>query len=131
MKNLLVTLFVTCISFQAFAAGKAKVNVTAKKLNDQNVELTFKTIPADGLAINSEGPWKLEIKDPGQLKFEKMELKRSDWKDKEATFTQTGTVAGKGNSSSVSYKLTAFVCTKDKGQCFREVIVGTTDVTWK
>lgn len=130
MKNIIAILIITFATTTVFAAGRAKVEVTAKKISEQKVELTFKTVPSDGLSINAEGPWKLEIKDPGSLKFEKLELKRADWKEKDAAFTQTASIAAKAKSSAVAYKLTAFVCTKDKGQCFREVIESKSDLSW-
>jgi hypothetical protein len=113
-----------------FAAGKAKVEVSAKKLDGDKAEFTFKTLPSDGLKINSEGPWKLEIKDGGSVKFDKTEMKRGEWKESDAAFIQSGKIKPKTQSSQVAYKLTAFVCTQDKGQCFREVIEGKTDVKW-
>ena len=121
---------ILCFSTQsALAAGKAHVDVSAKKAPDKHVELTFKTSPADGLSINPEGPWKLEIKDTGGLKFDKMEFKRPEWKEQISGFTAIATPA-KEKTGIIKYKLVAFVCTKDKTQCFREVIENEAKVSW-
>lgn len=132
MKNFsLVTALITFVlSSQTLAAGKARVEIAAKKLSGNQVEFTFKTLPSDGLAINAEGPWKLEIKNPVDVKFEQTELKRSEWKESDASFSSKGLIDPKKTSSAISYKLTAFICTKDKTQCFREVLEGKQDVKW-
>jgi len=131
-QKIIHTLFFTLSLFStvpAFAAGKATVTVNAKTTQDGRVELTFKTTPADGLAINKEGPWKLELKSSGKLKFEKKEYKRADWKEDFAGFSLTSEPT-KEKSDNVKYKLVAFICTKDKSQCFREVIEGASAVKW-
>ncbi len=125
-----VILAATLFASNAFAAGKARVEVSAKKLDGDRAEFTFKTLAADGLKINSDGPWKLEIKDGGSVKFEKPQMKRTEWKEADATFVQPGKVKPKSNSTQISYKLTAFICTQDKAQCFREVIDSKADVKW-
>lgn len=116
-------------STDLFAAGRASIDVTAKAQPDKRVELTFKTLPANDLAINKDGPWKLEILNSGKLKFEKKEYKRGDWKEDIAGFTVISSPA-KTKSEKIKYKLIAFICTKDKSQCFREVVEGTASVTW-
>lgn len=116
-------------STNLFAAGRASIDVSAKAQPDKRVELTFKTLPANELAINKDGPWKLEILDSGKLKFEKKEYKRGDWKEDIAGFTAISSPA-KTKSEKIKYKLIAFICTKDKSQCFREVVEGTASVTW-
>jgi hypothetical protein len=130
IRIIFASLTVMAVASQALAAGKARVEVSAKRLDGDRAEFIFKTLASDGLKINSEGPWKLEIKDSGSVMFEKKEMKRTDWKESDAAFVQTGKTKPKTSSSNISYKLTAFVCTQDKGQCFREVIEGKTDVKW-
>ncbi len=100
----------------ALAESNSRVDVskTAK-------ELVFKVIPNDGLVINLEGPWKLEIKDHAGLTVEKKLYDRSTLNEKLTGF-QVPAVAAKGvNKGEVSYKLVAFVCTKDKTRCYRDV----------
>lgn len=120
-----------CLIFSTalLAAGRASIDISAKAQPDKRVELTFKTLPANDLAINKDGPWKLEILNSGKLKFEKKEYKRGDWKEDIAGFTAISSPA-KTKSEKIKYKLIAFICTKDKSQCFREVVEGTSNVTW-
>lgn len=114
----------------ALAAGKATVEITATELKDKKIELSFTTKAATGLVINTDGPWKLSIKDAGTIKLDKMEYKREDWNEKNATFTAAGVPSAK-KTSEINYKMIVFVCTKEKSQCFREVVEGPTTVTWK
>lgn len=128
MKTLAIS-FCICISGTLMAAGKAKVEVSAKVQADKRVELTFKTLPLTDLAINKDGPWKLELLSSGKLKFDKKEFKRAEWKEDIAGFTVVSSPA-KTKGETIKYKLTAFICTKDKSQCFREVVEGVTNVNW-
>ncbi len=114
----------------ALAAGKATVEITATELKNKKIELSFTTKAATGLVINPEGPWKLTVKDAGTIKLDKMEYKREEWNEKNATFTATGVPSDK-KTTDVNYKMIVFVCTKEKSQCFREVVEGPTTVTWK
>ena len=113
----------------AMKPGKANVEVTAKLQPDKGVELNFKTVPTGDLVINKDGPWKLQIVSAGKLKLEKNELKRADWKEDLAGFSLKSAPA-KTKSETIKFKLTAFICTKDKSQCFREVIDSSAQVTW-
>lgn len=115
--------------FTAMAAGKATVEVTALGQPDSRVQFTFKTVPSGNLIVNKEGPWKLEILSSGKIQFDKKELKRADWKEDIAGFSLVSAPA-KTTSEKIKYKLVAFVCTKDKSQCFREVIQGDANVKW-
>ena len=128
IKSLAIS-FYLCASGSVLAAGKATVEVSAKGQPDKRVELTFKTLPNADLAINKEGPWKLEVLSSGKLKFDKKEFKRGDWKEDIAGFTLLSSPA-KTKNEKVKYKLTAFICTKDKSQCFREVVEGVANVNW-
>ena len=128
MTSCLITML--CFSAQSvLAAGKAQVDVSAKATPDKHVELTFKTSPAEGLSINPEGPWNLKITDAGGLKLEKMEFKRAEWKEQISGFTAKATPA-KEKTGIIKYKLVAFICTKDKTQCFREVVETEAKVSW-
>ena len=129
IKAILITMATVLISSEAFGAGKAQIEVTGKPQADKRIEFTFKTYPVGDLVINKEGPWKLEIISSGKIKFDKTEYKRADWKEDLAGFTALGS-ASKGNSETIKYKLVAFVCTKDKSQCFREVVDGSSKVSW-
>lgn len=111
------------------AASKATVEVTALGQPDNRVQFTFKTIPSGDLVVNKDGPWKLEIISSGKIQFDKKELKRADWKEDISGFSLISTPA-KIKSEKIKYKLVAFVCTKDKSQCFREVVQGDTNVKW-
>jgi hypothetical protein len=128
IKTITISLYL-CASSSVLAAGKATVEVIAKAQPDKRVEVTFKTLPSADLAINKDGPWKLEVLSSGKLKFDKKEFKRGDWKEDIAGFTFLSSPA-KTKNEKIKYKLTAFICTKDKSQCFREVVEGVANVNW-
>jgi hypothetical protein len=111
------------------ATSKATVEVTALGQPDSRVQFTFKTVPSGDLVVNKDGPWKLEILSSGKIQFDKKELKRADWKEDISGFSVTSAPA-KIKSEKIKYKLVAFVCTKDKSQCFREVVQGDANVKW-
>lgn len=125
-----VLLILSCFSITVYAtSGKATIEVTAAKSGD-NVKVQFKTIPAAGLAINDEGPWKLEIKSATGLKPAATEVKRADWKKEIAGFDVVATPDKGAKKAQIHYKMTTFVCTKDKSQCFREVVENKADLTF-
>jgi hypothetical protein len=92
--------------------------------------MTFKVVPKEGMAINMEGPWKLEIEAPEGTSLAKKTLEKADMDAKLPGFVVSGTLKGpipKGGYVA-PYKLIAFVCTADKTKCFREVHKG--EVRW-
>lgn len=90
--------------------------------NDGLVTFQFKTLPADGLKINTEGPWSLELKEHTDLDVEKNQFKRQDFDEKIAGFTFTG--KPKTKNGTIGFKMVTFVCTENKTQCFRNVQQG-------
>ena len=125
-------LFLTmALSGQAFAFGEPRNSSVAvdAKPQGQNLQLAFKVSPKAGLHINLEGPWKLEIKNTGGLAFAKTTLVRTDMDEKLPGFILTTTAKPAQAHGEVAYKLTAFVCTNDKTQCYRDV--HTCKAPWK
>lgn len=114
----------------ALAKGPAKAIVQVSSVKDKgSKKLIFKTIANEGLVVNAEGPWHLEIKDAKGIKPTAMDFKRSDWKQDIAGFEVPLAEDSAAKSAEVQYKLTAFICTKEKTQCYREVIEGKATVT--
>ena len=130
MKNTLILILSSLLaSTMTLAAGKATVEVTAKAQSGKKLELTFKTKPADGLVINHDGPWKLDIQNSGSIKPERTEYKRADRKEDTESFVVTAEHSG-AKSGDIKFKMITFVCTKDKSQCFREVIDTNAKLSW-
>lgn len=103
------------------ASTKASVQVTAVKSGGE-VNLTFSTLPVGDLVINSEGPWKLEIKSTKGIQPTKLIYKVDEWKKDISGFIVPIKVNQGVKSGDVEFKLTSFVCTKDKSMCYREVV---------
>jgi hypothetical protein len=123
--NFNILAFITLFSCTALTAPseKAKVIVSSSK-EGKSIKLTFATHPGDGLKINAEGPWKLEIKQVKGAKLNTLELKRDAWKSDISGFQVTGTPESNSKVLEVQYKMTTFVCTTDKSMCYREVVDG-------
>lgn len=105
----------------AKASSKASVQITSVK-DKGAAKLVFKTVPKDGLVINHEGPWSLDIKNITGAKSTVTSLKRGDWKEDSASFDLPVVANASAKEADVQYKLVSFVCTKEKTQCYREVI---------
>lgn len=102
----------------------AKVEVIQEN-NAGTTNLVFKVVPQNGLIINEEGPWMLQLSGSAELskKIAKLKYPKSDF-----DFKVPGVKLSYSSSSKleeeVDYSLTAFVCTADKARCYREVLKG-------
>ncbi|MCX6116541.1 MAG: hypothetical protein NT027_03295, partial [Proteobacteria bacterium] len=91
---------------------KATVAVTMDSNKGQKTrQLTFTTQPGEGLKINADGPWKLEIKTPKGFVFDVSELKRDQWQEATSGFQTVAKVEPGIKEGGFSYKMTTFVCT--------------------
>jgi hypothetical protein len=108
-------------SNRAKAEPRASVELTASPTKSSTT-LKFKTIPAAGLKINSEGPWKLELKSVNGVVPDVKEYNRSEWKEDLAGWEVVTSGAKGSKSIEVVYKMTVFICTADKAICYREVL---------
>lgn len=113
----------------AFAFGAPEHSAVVIDAKDQGTEkqFTVKITAKEGMAVNFEAPWKLEVKDHDGLALAKTSFVKADMDEKLPGFVVQGKT--EKPSGSFDYNLTAFVCTKDKTQCFREVHKGKQDWT--
>jgi hypothetical protein len=103
----------------------ATVTVEAVPAAASNLEFHFTVVPAAGLHINMEGPWKLELTGTNGLTFAHTTFAKGDMdKAVPGRFVATTTAKPAAPAGDVEYALTAFVCTDDKTQCYREVKKG-------
>lgn len=104
-----------------FGAPNAPLHskVEIKTISDNSIfNVEFKIIPDTNMMINHDGPWKLDIKDSAGLDLDPTKPTMNFDLPGFTIKTKTQPTATKGK---ISYKLIAFVCTKDKSQCFRDV----------
>ena len=108
----------------------SKVEVTTKKDDGKKaVTFEFKIVPNDGMVVTFDAPWKLDIKDKdGLAVFEKASLGKPDMDEKLPGFIVTSK-PNAGSKGKLEYTLVAFICTKDKTACYREVHKGAADWT--
>jgi hypothetical protein len=104
----------------------AKVEVNQGIPPTKNKEVTFQVTPLQNLIINEEAPWTLAVTGMG-VKLVRDKLKKEDYNAKIPGFILSLVELPKAPSE-LSYELTAFICTKDKGRCFREVLKGKVEV---
>lgn len=105
---------------------QAAVAVTKALQPDGKIRFDFKTIPAKGLKINTDGPWSLELKSHPGLELAKEKLGRAEFQDAIPGFSLLAKPAEK--SGKVDFKMVVFVCTAEKTQCFRDVHQGS--INW-
>jgi hypothetical protein len=108
--------------------SSVKVKVTTDKT--PRIIATAVLAPNDGLVINHDGPWKFAIKDAVGVKFNPPTKERGDFDDKIPGFTVPGEWASDSTrQGSFNYEFIAFVCTKNKDKCFRDVHRGSMAVS--
>lgn len=117
------TLMLATTAVAAEPALHSKVDITTAPKAD-SLELTFKVLPTDGLHINLDGPWKLEIKSADGLVFEKTTFVKKDLKEDLTGFVVSTKGAPAKKSGELEYSLVSFVCTNDKTACYRDVLTG-------
>lgn len=112
------------LASQALAETRAKVDLSQKK-EAGAYQIRFLVFPASqDLKLNMDAPWRLQVKAKDAAVFPKTNLQKADFDSNLPGFVlQTGKLALK-EKMTVPYELTAFTCTKDRSQCFRELIKG-------
>ncbi len=114
-------------SSQTGAASKqANVEVSWVAQPDGQVQFNFKAKPAEGFKINTEGPWALEIREHKGLNLAKAKLGKAEFKESIPGFSLLSKATA--TSGKMGFKMTVFICTESKAQCFRDVQQGS--VPW-
>ncbi len=107
----------------ADAPKNGSVTVESKAQGD-NLEFTFKAQAKEGMEINLEGPWKLDVKGHDGLNLAKTSFPKGEMNEKLPGFVFATAGKPTKDSGELEYTMVAFVCTKEKTQCFREVYTG-------
>lgn len=123
-KAILALALVSTSALAQMGEPKYGAVVVESKAAGDNLEFHFRTEPKDGMAINLEGPWKLELKTHEGLTFAKTTFTRAELDEKTAGYKFATTAKPAKPEGELEYSFTTFVCTKDKTQCFREVHKG-------
>lgn len=130
MKNLRVLslVFVGLVTFASFPQSSSAtdgfhsaVKVSKELLKDGRLHMTFKLVPSENMVINMDGPWKLEVKKADGLEFSNNKLLKAEMQQSIPGFVAETKTAPKAKSGKIDYQMIAFVCSKDKSQCFRDV----------
>ena len=131
MKKLLAALMFTLSMPMAFANAPkhAEVEAKASPQADGSVSFSLKVVPNKGMKTSLDAPWKLNVLKNDGLTFKSTELKKADLDGALPGFSFASVGKPSAASGKLDYKMTAFICTEDKTQCYRDVLEGT--VEWK
>lgn len=107
----------------AFAVGELHSSIDVKTVREKDGKLTFtfKVVPGEKMVINHDGPWKLDIKKSEGITFTTTTFPKTEMKEAIPGFTMTSAAPPAAKSGTVEYQMVAFVCTKEKTLCYRDV----------
>lgn len=128
----LFILLTLVFSTNVFAIGEPKYSKVAAKAEaaQSKLEFEFKIDSTDSdMALSFEAPWKLELVNADGITFSSMKLNKAKMDEKLPGWKVQTVSAPTKNQGELAYKLTAFICTKNKTKCFREIHKG--KVPWK
>ena len=119
--GIMVGLWVAAPAFAVGAELHSSIDVKTAREKDGKLTFTFKVVPGDKMVINNDGPWKLDIKKSEGITFSTTTLPKAEMKESIPGFTLTSAAPPAAKSGKVEYQMVAFVCTKDKTLCYRDV----------
>ncbi len=109
---------------KSLAENRAKIEISQKKEGGAYL-IKFIVSPANKeLKLNLEAPWRLQVKSNDPAVFPKTKLEKTDLDPKLPGFALKTASLSLKDKMTVPYEMTAFTCTKDRSQCFRELIKG-------
>lgn len=123
----LAALLVTAgiISQLAYSFGKPEHSILESNVienKDGSYKVQFKIKPKKDIKVTYDAPWSLTLKNAKGTVLTKDKFKKEDFKKELIGFSVDIKAA---KNFSFDYALAAFVCTKDKTRCYREVHKGT------
>lgn len=125
-------LFLTLSSPTVFGFGEKHSQVETKTVVvGQNLEIEVLVKPDANMVISKEAPWQVAFTQAPGLNLEMKDGKfvSKVFDEKLPGFKVTAPIASDAKSGRIDYDVKAFVCTKDKKQCFPQQHKGTID--WK
>lgn len=122
--NIIGVSLVLSASFLMAEAKEVHSQVSERVTISADGKLSFEFEVKTKLAMNWEAPWLLQLNKYEHLSFDKVKFKRGDMDDKLPGFKIATKSKPGGDKGTLDYKLIAFVCTKDKSKCFRDVHKG-------
>lgn len=122
----LLTIGMALGSASALGFGDPKhssVDVETKKAGEK-ITFDFKIKANEGMKTTFDAPWTLEIKGHDGLSFSQTKMTKAELDENLPGFSVTTSAVPTSAKGELEYRLTSFICTADKTQCFREVHKG-------
>ncbi len=115
-------------SNQAESQDKSESHGTIKIQEEKSgkagsIKLQIMVQPNEGLKLNFDAPWRLELLEAENIQFVNATLGKNDLDQASGAFRFNADLATK-KPQAFKYKLTAFICTKDIARCYRQVFEG-------
>jgi hypothetical protein len=105
----------------------SSVATSVVKADGGSLNFTIKINLKEGIAFNMDAPWKLSIKKFDGLTLDKTESVAKDFVSELPGYKFQSIGKPTLPAGKIEYSLIAFICTKDKSRCFREVHNGNID----
>ncbi len=109
------------LSLGALAAERVHVDINSQ-WKQETLNIQFKIQTSKDLKLNLEAPWKLKLADPAAKAFAKATFSKADFDTKLPGYTVVSRVKKNELPASLSYELTAYVCSHDGTQCYHDVV---------
>ena len=93
---------------------------TITKIHSGQVHLSVAVRPEPPFILNYDAPWRMDI-DQSEMAFETATLKAENF-DRQANQFRVISKPTTQQRGIIHLRFTGFVCTKDKGTCFRKVV---------
>lgn len=113
-------LFLSVLAILVMGFGKPKYSSIQVKDDNSKQQMIFQVVPTENMAINADAPWKLEITEAKGVDLPTRKFGKEQLNEDIPGYAVKLNKA-KEKSGSIAYKFIAFICTKDKTQCYREV----------
>lgn len=115
-------IFPACIKEDTGHAFGGKPKYSQLQVKLEKDVLSFELSAVEKHELTFEGPWTLELTNLKGLSISKLKYSQKDFDLSDRKYKVK--VDKAEASHSLDYKLVAFVCTKDKTKCYREVHKG-------
>jgi len=111
---------------------QSNIDAQIEQHEDGKLTINFRIAMKEGIEVNDEGPWTLEITGHPGLVIEKTKYEFKDFDQKMPGFAVQASAKPGAEKGELSYRLVAYICTANKVICYRETFTEEiTKVIWE